>query len=116
MASWRRTRRRQAVMAYVGLPMGDEAAATAQVAVAAEDLPEAGSNKPSSTIYLWAMLIARIYEVLDEIHPCISHYVQLSAAQIRSRRICPLVCPQCGGELSIPHCGRSHSTYSDLYQ
>ena len=38
---------------------------------------EAGSNKPSSTAYLWAMLIARIYE------------------------ICPLVCPQCGGELKI---------------
>ena len=57
--------------------MSDEAISTAQVAVAAEDLPEAGSDKPSSTAYLWAMLMARIYEVF------------------------PLVCPQCGGELKI---------------
>ena len=68
---------RQAVTAYAGLPMGDEAAASAQEAVAAEDSPEGDLDKPSSTAYLWAMLIARIYE------------------------ICPLICPQCGGELTI---------------
>ncbi|MGV7235233.1 MAG: hypothetical protein ACQ9ET_03150 [Nitrosomonadaceae bacterium] len=57
--------------------MGDEAAASAQVAVVDENTPEAGSNKPSSTAYLWAMLIARVYEVF------------------------PLICPQCGDELKI---------------
>ena len=45
--------------------------------VAAEDLPEAGSETPSSIAYLWAKLIANIYEVF------------------------PLVCPQWGGELKI---------------
>ena len=50
---------------------------TAQEAVVAEDPPEGDLNKPASTAYLWAMLIARIYE------------------------ICPLDCPQCGGELKI---------------
>ena len=45
--------------------------------VAAEDLPEAGSETPSSTAYLGAMLIASIYEVFS------------------------LVCPQWGGELKI---------------
>ena len=68
---------RQAVTAYAGLPLGVDAVTTDQVLVATEDPPEADSNKRSSTAYLWAMLIARIYE------------------------ICPLVCPQCGGELTI---------------
>ena len=85
---------RQAVTAYAGLPLGDEAVSADQAPVADEDLPKAESKTPSYTASLWAMLIARIYEALDEIHPCISHYVQLSAAQIRSGRICPLVCPQ----------------------
>ena len=43
----------------------------------AEDLPKVDSKTSASTAYLWAILIARIYEV------------------------CPLVCPQCGGELKI---------------
>ena len=60
---------RQAVTAYAGLPLGVDAVSTGQVLVATEDPPEADSNKRSSTVYLWAMLIARIYE------------------------ICPLVCP-----------------------
>lgn len=68
---------RHAVTAYAGLPLGDEAAIIVQKAVAAEDETEGDLNKPSSTAYLWAMLIARIYE------------------------ICPLICPQCGGELKI---------------
>ncbi len=51
---------RQAVTAYAGLPLGDEAAASVQVAVVDEDQSETGLNKPSSTAFLWAMLIARI--------------------------------------------------------
>ena len=45
--------------------------------VADEDLTEAGSKMPFYAASLWAMLIARIYEVFL------------------------LVCPQCGGELKI---------------
>ena len=45
--------------------------------VADEDPSEAGSQTPSYAASLWAMLVARIHEVLT------------------------LVCPQCGGELKI---------------
>ena len=68
---------RQAVTAYAGLPMGDEAVSADQAPVADRDLSEAGSKTPFYAASLWAMLIARIYEVF------------------------PLVCPQCGGELTI---------------
>ena len=54
---------RQAVTAYAGLPMSDEAFLANQMPVVAEDPPEAGSKTPSATVYLWAMLIARIYEI-----------------------------------------------------
>ena len=57
--------------------MGDEAAASAHVAVAAEDRPKAGSKTAASTAYLGAMLMAGIDEVF------------------------PLLCPQGGGELKI---------------
>ena len=59
------------------LPLGDKAVSTDQIPVAAEDQPEADLDNRSSTAYLWAMLIARIYEIY------------------------PLICPQCGGELTI---------------
>ena len=62
---------------YAGLLLGDKAVSTDQVPVAAEDQPEADLNKLFSTAFLWAMLIAKIYE------------------------ICPVICPQCGGELTI---------------
>lgn len=68
---------RQAVTTYAGLPLGNEVVSTDQLQIATQDLPEVGPNKLSSTAYLWAMLMARIYEVF------------------------PLVCPQCGGELKI---------------
>lgn len=69
---------RQAVTAHARLPLGDGAVPADQAPVAAdEDLSEAGSKTPFHAASLWAMLIARIYEVL------------------------PLVCPQCGGELKI---------------
>ena len=68
---------RQAVTAYAGLPLDDKAVLTEQLPIVAEDPTEVDSNKRFSSAYLWAMLIARIYE------------------------ICPLVCPQCGGELKI---------------
>ncbi|MGH8474534.1 MAG: hypothetical protein ACRER2_01970 [Methylococcales bacterium] len=45
--------------------------------MAAENLPETESGKPSDAASLLAMLIARIYEIL------------------------PLVCPRCSGELKI---------------
>jgi len=83
------------------IALGGEAVSAKQASVADEDLSEAGFKLLSYTASLWAMLIASIYAVLDEIHPCISRYVQLSAVQIRSGRICSLVCPQCGGELKI---------------
>ena len=66
----------QAVTTYAGLPINAEAPATDQ-APADEGRSEAGSKTPSYAASLWAMLIARIYEVF------------------------PLVCPQCGGELKI---------------
>jgi hypothetical protein len=65
------------VTAYAGLPVNTEVPKTDPAPLASEDLPEAESGKPSSTSSLWAMLIARIYEIL------------------------PLVCPRCGGELKI---------------
>ena len=68
---------RQAVTAYAGLPVGDEAVSADQAPVADEDLSEPGSKTPLYAASLWAMLIAKIYEVF------------------------PLVCPQCGGELKI---------------
>jgi hypothetical protein len=68
---------RQAVTAYAGLPINAEVPATGQALVAEEGIPEAESKAPSYAASLWAMLIARIYEVF------------------------PLVCPQCGGELKI---------------
>ena len=55
----------------------DQCVCTQQAPVADEDLTEAGSKMPFYDASLWAMLIARIYEVF------------------------PLVCPQCGGELKI---------------
>ena len=54
---------RQAVTAYARLPLGDEAVSADQAPVAHEDPPEAESTAPSYTASLWAMLIARIYEV-----------------------------------------------------
>ena len=63
--------------AYAGLPMGDQVVSANQALVADEDLTEAGSKMPFYAASLWAMLIARIYDVF------------------------PLVCPQCGGELKI---------------
>lgn len=57
--------------------MGDEVVSANQAPVADEDLTEVGSNMPFYATSLWAMLIARIYDVF------------------------PLVCPQCGGELKI---------------
>jgi len=68
---------RQAVTAYAGLPMGDQVVSVNQPPVADEDLTAAGSKMPFYAVSLWAMLIARIYDVF------------------------PLVCPQCGGELKI---------------
>ncbi len=68
---------RQAVIAYAGLPWGDQALLSNQELVDTEDLTQGESRIVSSTVYLWAMLIARIYEIL------------------------PLVCPQCGGEMEI---------------
>jgi hypothetical protein len=68
---------RQAVIAYAGLPWGDKPALPDQEPVDIEDLTQGESRIASSTVYLWAMLIARIYEIL------------------------PLVCPQCGGEMEI---------------
>ena len=68
---------RQAVTAYAGLPMNAEVPAAVQAPVADEDLSEPGSKPPFYATSLWAMLIARIYEVF------------------------PLVCPQCGGELKM---------------
>ena len=68
---------RQAVTAHAGLTMNAEVPAADQAPVADEDLSEAGSKTPFYAASLWAMLIARIYEVF------------------------PLVCPQCGGELKI---------------
>ena len=57
--------------------MNAEVPAAYQAPVADEDLSEAGSKTPFYVASLWAMLIARIYEVF------------------------PLICPQCGGELKI---------------
>jgi hypothetical protein len=68
---------RQAVTAYAGLPMGDQVVSVNQPPVANEDLTADGSKMPFYAVSLWAMLIARIYDVF------------------------PLVCPQCGGELKI---------------
>jgi hypothetical protein len=68
---------RQAVTAYAGLPINAEVATTDQVPVAEKDPAEAESKPSFHAASLWAMLIARIYEVF------------------------PLVCPQCGGELKI---------------
>ncbi|MDP3529371.1 MAG: hypothetical protein Q8R93_08680 [Methylicorpusculum sp.] len=68
---------RQAVKTYARLALGDESVSADQASVADEDLSEVGSKTPFYAASLWAMLIARIYEVF------------------------PLVCPQCGDELKI---------------
>jgi hypothetical protein len=68
---------RQAVTAYARLPMGDDAVSADQAPVTNEDRSETGTKTPFYAASLWAMLIARIYEVF------------------------PLVCPQCGDELKI---------------
>ncbi len=68
---------RQAVTAYAGLSLSDQPVLPDQNPVNTEDLTGGHSKMPSSTVYLWAMLIARIYEIL------------------------PLVCTQCGGEMAI---------------
>ncbi len=60
--------------ARAGLPIGGEPAQEAQQHHAVAAVNEKGSG---SAHYLWAMLLARIYEVL------------------------PLVCPHCGGEMRI---------------
>ena len=65
------------MIAYAGLPWGDKAMLPDQEPVDTEDLTKGESKAASSTVYLWAMLMARIYEIL------------------------PLVCPQCGGEMEI---------------
>ncbi len=64
-----------AVTALAGLPLNAEVPNTEPAPVTAEDLSEADSGKPSAAASLWAMLIARIYEIL------------------------PLVFPRCGGKL-----------------
>jgi len=68
---------RQAVTAYAGLSLGDQAVLPDQEPFNTEDLTRGESKAPSSSVYLWAILIARIYEIL------------------------PLVCPHCGGEMAI---------------
>lgn len=74
-----KARLRPAVTAYAGLPIGDEAVAADEARTIAEDsdLPDPGSKAPCCVTSRWAMRIAEIYEVL------------------------PLVCPQCGGELTL---------------
>jgi len=68
---------RQAVIAYAGLSLSDQPALPEKQPSSTEDLAGGDLKAPSSTVYLWAMLIARIYEIL------------------------PLLCPQCGGEMAI---------------
>ena len=68
---------RQVVTTYAGLPLSDKPVLPDQKSVNTEDLTGGHSKLPSSSVYLWAILIARIYEIL------------------------PLVCPQCGGEMAI---------------
>ena len=63
--------------AYAGLPLGDKTMLPDQEPVVAEELTQGESTIASSTGYLWAVLMARIYEIL------------------------PLVCPRCGGEMEI---------------
>ena len=68
---------REAVTAFAGWPMGDNALLSYQESVDMEDLTNGESCTLSSTAYLWAMLMARIYEILR------------------------LVCSQCSGEMAI---------------
>ncbi|MGH8549300.1 MAG: hypothetical protein ACRERS_09655 [Methylococcales bacterium] len=55
---------RQAVTAYAGLPLNAEVPKTESVPLGAEDLPKTDSGKRSDAASRWAMLIARIYEIL----------------------------------------------------
>jgi len=68
---------RQVVTAYAGLSLSDQPVLPNQKLVNTEDLTGGHSKVPCSTGYLWAMLIARIYEIL------------------------PLLCPQCSSEMAI---------------
>ncbi|MGH8558343.1 MAG: hypothetical protein ACRESZ_12950 [Methylococcales bacterium] len=55
---------RQAVTAYAGLPLNAEVSKIDLAPLAAEDLPGTESGEPSPAASRWAMLIARIYEIL----------------------------------------------------
>ncbi|MGH8550715.1 MAG: hypothetical protein ACRERU_19365 [Methylococcales bacterium] len=46
------------------MPLNAEVPKTESVPLATEDLPGTESGKPSAAASLWAMLIARIYEIL----------------------------------------------------
>ncbi|MGH8475384.1 MAG: hypothetical protein ACRER2_06370 [Methylococcales bacterium] len=59
----------QAVTAYAGLPLNAEVSKIDPAPVTAEDLPETESGKPSDAASLWAMLIARTYEILPLVCP-----------------------------------------------
>jgi hypothetical protein len=67
---------RSAVTAYAGLPVSRPSSAPT-AAEAKPTLTEGEGKAPSRTAYLWAVLLARIYEVL------------------------PLICPRCGGEMQL---------------
>jgi hypothetical protein len=54
---------RQAVTAYAGLSLSDQPVLPVQEPVNTEDLTGGESKAPSSSVYLWAILIARIYEI-----------------------------------------------------
>jgi hypothetical protein len=69
---------RAMVTAYAGLPVSRAASLpTAAAAIAKPAAITGGGKAPSRTAYLWAVLLARIYEVL------------------------PLTCPRCGGEMRL---------------
>ena len=68
---------RQAITACAGLPIHGDVATSDPVPDADKDPAETEPKPPSYAASLWAMLIARIYEVF------------------------PLVCPRCGGDLTI---------------
>ncbi len=67
----------QMVIADAGLPWDDRTMLLVQKSVDTEELTQSEPKAVSSSSYLWAMLMARIYEIL------------------------PLVWPQCGGEMEI---------------
>jgi hypothetical protein len=67
---------RSAVTAYAGLPVSRATSLPSTAAVTAKPGAQSSEDQPPSrTAYLWAVLIARIYEVL------------------------PPTCPRCGGEM-----------------